>query len=235
VQKLLLLFILWGLWYLAFATRTIVAPLLLIAWATERVVTGFRFHVVFVKRGKMMDVYPGLDINFEAITELFRTALEEGRSFLFEYEVYNLLARSAVRRILYEVPENFVQWLNRNPDAVHEAYRGLTGEALVTAIRRDVKGVLMVQYMPPDSGAFGNELIVGLRNTREFGMVISAGLGGTDTELYAKRCGCFPDRLLFRIVSGSHTLWNKEGRAARIVPFGSRSSGNPHFKLPPRP
>lgn len=41
--------------------------------------------------------------------------------------------------------------------------------------------------MPPDSAAFGNELIVGLRRTREFGMVISAGLGGTDTELYAER------------------------------------------------
>jgi acyl-CoA synthetase (NDP forming) len=95
--------------------------------------------------------------------------------------------RSAVRRMLYEVPENYAQWFGQNPDAVHEAYRGLTGEALVTAIRRDVKGVLMVQFMPPDSGAFGNELIVGLRNTREFGMVISAGLGGTDTELYARR------------------------------------------------
>lgn len=41
--------------------------------------------------------------------------------------------------------------------------------------------------MPPDSASFGNELIVGLRRTREFGMVISAGLGGTDTELYAER------------------------------------------------
>jgi acyl-CoA synthetase (NDP forming) len=45
----------------------------------------------------------------------------------------------------------------------------------------------MVQFMPPDSEAFGNEMIVGIRNTREFGMVISAGLGGTDTELYAER------------------------------------------------
>ncbi len=194
-----------------------------------------------------MNVYPGLEINFAAITDLFRIAEEEGRSFLFEYEVYNLLARSgsetppqcvlippgarsfeselmalpgekvvlkivsptiihktevggvrivakdinsirsAVRRMLYEVPENYARWFSQNPEAVHEAYRGLAGEALVTAIRRDVKGVLMVQFMPPDSSAFGNELIVGLRNTREFGMVISAGLGGTDTELYAKR------------------------------------------------
>ena len=55
------------------------------------------------------------------------------------------------------------------------------------AIARDICGVLMVQFMPPDSVAFGNEMIVGIRNTREFGMVISAGLGGTDTELYAER------------------------------------------------
>jgi acyl-CoA synthetase (NDP forming) len=41
--------------------------------------------------------------------------------------------------------------------------------------------------MPPDSEAFGNEMIVSIRNTREFGMIISAGLGGIDTELYAER------------------------------------------------
>ena len=55
------------------------------------------------------------------------------------------------------------------------------------AVARDIQGILMVQYMPPDSEAFGNEMIVGIRNTREFGMIISAGLGGTDTELYADR------------------------------------------------
>ena len=46
--------------------------------------------------------------------------------------------------------------------------------------------MLLVQFMPPDSDMFGNELIVGLGRTREFGMVLSAGLGGTDTELYAQ-------------------------------------------------
>ena len=187
------------------------------------------------------------EINFEAITELFRSALQEKRHFLYEYEVYSLLAksgaetppksiflprggraseeeltvlpgdkvvlkivsstiihktevrgvrvvgkdpnviRSAVRRMLYEVPENYASWCQKNPDTAPEVYRGLAGEVLVTAITRDIQGILMVQFMPPDSGAFGNELIVGLRNTREFGIIISAGLGGTDTELYAER------------------------------------------------
>ena len=95
--------------------------------------------------------------------------------------------RSAQRRMLYEVPENYAAWIERNPDAAPPSYRSLSGQALVAAISRDVKGVLQVQFMPPDSDTFGHELIVGLRRTREFGMVLSAGLGGTDTELYAQR------------------------------------------------
>ncbi len=95
--------------------------------------------------------------------------------------------RSAWRRMLCEVPENYAAWIERNPGAAPSVYRGLSGQELEAAIARDIRGVLLVQYMPPDSEAFGNELIVSLRNTREFGMVISAGLGGTDTELYAER------------------------------------------------
>lgn len=187
------------------------------------------------------------EINFEAITELFRSAHAESRDYLFEYEVYNLLAnsgaetppaanllprgarfsdeeltaipgertvlkivsptiihktevggvrivkkeasriRSAVRGMMYEVPENYAAMIERNPDHAPQQYRGLRGEALVQAVSRDLRGVLQVQFMPPDSDSFGNELIVGLRRTREFGTIISAGLGGTDTELYAER------------------------------------------------
>jgi acyl-CoA synthetase (NDP forming) len=186
-------------------------------------------------------------IDFSAITALFEHARAESRDFLYEYEVYALLAasgaetpprvrllerggrvldeeltaipgeravlkivsptivhktevggvrivdktpasvRSAQRRMLYEVPENYALWIERNPEAAPPSYRGLAGQALVAAISRDVKGVLQVQFMPPDSDTFGHELIVGLRRTREFGMVLSAGLGGTDTELYAQR------------------------------------------------
>jgi acyl-CoA synthetase (NDP forming) len=95
--------------------------------------------------------------------------------------------RSAWRRMMYEVPEACAAMIARNPAQAAQSYRGLSGEQLRQAVARDIRGVLMVQYMPPDSEAFGNEMIVGIRNTREFGMVISAGLGGTDTELYAER------------------------------------------------
>ena len=188
-----------------------------------------------------------LKVEDQAITELFRKAAQEGRGFLYEYEVYNLLAlsgsetpprcafipknarpveeeimalpgeravlkivspaivhktevggvrivpktpdhvRSAVRRMLSEVPERYAEWIERNSRTAPVAYQGLNGETLRDAVAGDLQGVLQVQFMPPDSSAFGNELIVGLRRTREFGMVISAGLGGTDTELYAER------------------------------------------------
>lgn len=95
--------------------------------------------------------------------------------------------RSAWRRMIYEVPETYAAAIERHSIHAPEGYLGLTGEALRQAIADDIVGVLMVQFMPPDSEAFGNEMIVGIRNTREFGMIISAGLGGTDTELYAER------------------------------------------------
>lgn len=189
----------------------------------------------------------GKDIDFAGIADLFQTACAEGRTFLFEYEVYALLAcawaetppktvllprggrpsdeeltalpgdrvvlkivspsivhktevggvrivpktpdkiRSAMRRMLYEVPENYAALMERHPEFAPAAYRGRSARDLLDAVSRDLRGVMLAQFMPPDSAAFGNELIVGLRRTREFGMVISAGLGGTDTELYAER------------------------------------------------
>ncbi|WDP87796.1 MAG: acetate--CoA ligase family protein [Desulfobacter sp.] len=186
-------------------------------------------------------------IDFKGITRILSRAWDQGRDYLFEYEVYELLSRSgaetppksnfiargarcsdeelmafpgdrtvlkivspyiihktevggvrvvdkdpnlirsALRRMIYEVPENYAGRMGQDPLGLPEHYWGLSGEALVAAVFRDIKGVLQVQFMPPDSTAFGNELIAGLRHTREFGSILSAGLGGTDTELYAKR------------------------------------------------
>lgn len=95
--------------------------------------------------------------------------------------------RSTWRRMLDEVPERYATWIEAHRAAAPEEYATLEDDALRDAIRRDIRGVLMCQFMPPDSTAFGNELLMSLRRTREFGMVVTAGLGGTDTELYAQR------------------------------------------------
>ncbi len=188
-----------------------------------------------------------LTIDYSSITQIFTKAQEQGRDYLFEYEVYEILAlsgaetppktlviprhsrptetdlagfhgekivlkivsptiihkteahgvrivplesdkvRAAVRRMFYEVPETFANLVERHSHYAPEKYHGLKGDDLLFAIQKDVVGVMLTQYMPPDSHAFGNELIVGLRHSREFGTILSAGLGGTDTELYAKR------------------------------------------------
>lgn len=50
-----------------------------------------------------------------------------------------------------------------------------------------VDGVLVVERVEYDRSHIGGELFVGIRQTREFGPVIAAGLGGVDTEYLAAR------------------------------------------------
>jgi acyl-CoA synthetase (NDP forming) len=67
------------------------------------------------------------------------------------------------------------------------------------AHRSRVDGVLVVEHVDTDThapGGLGTELFVGLRETREFGPVLAAGLGGTDSEYLA---GCLrEDRAVAR-------------------------------------
>ncbi len=95
--------------------------------------------------------------------------------------------RSEGRRMVDVVTERFAQFLEQHPDPSLPWYQGLSGSALRDAVNNNIKGVLISQFLPPESDALGHELLVSLRWTREFGMVITAGLGGTDTELYAER------------------------------------------------
>ncbi len=95
--------------------------------------------------------------------------------------------RSESRRMVDTVSDRFAAMLEAHPESDLPHYQGLSGRALRNAVNQRIQGVLITQYLPPESDALGNELLVSLRWTREFGMVITAGLGGTDTELYAER------------------------------------------------
>ncbi len=94
---------------------------------------------------------------------------------------------SAVRRMYYEIPAAFTAAHRQGKHDLPAELHDLEEEQLQKKIADSIVGVVLCQYMHPDSHEFGNELLVSLRQTREFGMILSAGLGGTDTELYAKR------------------------------------------------
>lgn len=94
---------------------------------------------------------------------------------------------STIRQMSFEIPEKYAEVILRHADQTPASYRGMKGEQLPMAIAEDIQGYLLCQYMPPDSEEFGNELLVSLRNSREFGIILSAGLGGRDTELYSAR------------------------------------------------
>jgi acyl-CoA synthetase (NDP forming) len=148
-----------------------------------------------------------------AIDDIFRQAHREGRSSLFEHEVYALLAAAGIAaaprhqvlaagtapsddvlasfpgpRVVVKVVASGlahksdvggVAVVAKEPAAVKTACAGML------KVAPDVAGVMLTEFVAADAAGVGSELLVGLRNTREFGMVISAGIGGIDTELMA--------------------------------------------------
>jgi acyl-CoA synthetase (NDP forming) len=147
-----------------------------------------------------------------AFNDIFRKAHGEGRSALFEHEVYRLLAAAGIAatprheviaaraaptdellasfpgsRVVVKVVSGSIAHKSdvggvaivaKEPAAVRAACAGMRQIA-------DSAGVMLTEFIAADGGGVGSELLVGIRNTREFGMVISAGIGGVDTELLA--------------------------------------------------
>ncbi|MFZ5571754.1 MAG: acetate--CoA ligase family protein [Thermodesulfobacteriota bacterium] len=132
----------------------------------------------------ILNSLPGGDIVVKIVSPFITHKSDVGGVRITRKDPEKIL--SATRAMLYEVPAAFARMLETNPALTPEIYRDLRGEDLIAAIARDIQGVLICQYIPDVSHEFGNELIVSLRRTREFGMTITAGLGGTDTELYAE-------------------------------------------------
>jgi len=148
-----------------------------------------------------------------AIHDIFRKAHGEGRSALFEHEVYRLLAAAGIAatprhqviavgaeptdELLASFPGNRVVVKIVSASVAHKSDVG--GVAVVarepaavraacasmSAIAPDLAGLMLTEFIAADAGGVGSELLVGIRNTRDFGMVITAGIGGVDTELLA--------------------------------------------------
>ena len=92
---------------------------------------------------------------------------------------------AAVAAMLAEVSRRYARDLDARPGEGPPGYEGLRGDALERAIARDIRGVLVVEMIPTEGEGPGAEALAAMRHTREFGPVITMGVGGVDTELLA--------------------------------------------------
>ncbi len=111
----------------------------------------------------------------------------------------------AVLKMVEEVPARYAHQLEGHPGHGPKAYEGLAGRALEEAIRRDIRGVQVTEMVSLEGDGVGSEVIFALRHNREFGPVITMGVGGVDTELLGEAC-----RKGQAVVSGSAALCDEK-------------------------
>lgn len=133
--------------------------------------------------GRLLEQLPGDKVVIKVVSPFILHKSDVGGVRIVGKTTEEVL--STIRRMSFEIPEKYSEIVLRRPEEAPARYRNLSAEALQEAVAADIRGYLFCQYMRPDSEEFGNELLVSLRNTREFGLILSAGLGGRDTELYA--------------------------------------------------
>jgi len=135
--------------------------------------------------GRMLRQLPGKKVVIKVVSPYILHKSDVGGVRIIAKNSEEVL--STLRRMSCEIPEKYSEIILRRPEEAPPVYKGLSPAELQEAIAHDIHGFILCQYMHPDSEEFGNELLVSLRNTREFGLILSAGLGGRDTELYAAR------------------------------------------------
>ncbi len=87
--------------------------------------------------------------------------------------------------MLHQVPESYAQFLGAHVGESPTGLGDLEPSALRDRLRERLVGVLLCRFMETDARGFATELFVGIRNTTEFGPIISAGFGGVEMETLA--------------------------------------------------
>lgn len=80
--------------------------------------------------------------------------------------------QKSVNEMLTDIPKKYQAWMEKSNVKIPS----------LNHIEQEIRGVLVVESVDYEEAGFGSELLLGLRNTREFGPVVTMGIGGTDVE-----------------------------------------------------
>ncbi len=149
-------------------------------------------------------------------------AEKDGRSFLLEPEVYEILRDAGIATprhayvpagqkvgrkdllalgtaevvvkivsplVIHKSDVGGVAFAKADPAAVSEACAAMLRTVVARsraaerkAVRESVRGFLLVEKVAFDDVGFGSEILLGLRNSQDFGPVLTMGSGGLDVE-----------------------------------------------------
>ncbi len=181
-----------------------------------------------------------MEINFEKINKIFGCAQSEGRNFLLEHEVYEILGEAGIKTpkclfikkgqkvskkdlscftseflavkviapvIVHKTDVGGVQFVERDEEAINQTCQkmratvpqkfqewmkkfpqsGMKKALSLEEIKEEIKGFLICEMVDYDKTGFGTELLMGLRNAREFGPIVTMGVGGVEIEYLNER------------------------------------------------
>ena len=180
-------------------------------------------------------------LNIRKIDRIFRSAESEGRNFLLEPEVYEILGLAGIPAprclfvpsggrafrkglaslgaaevvvkvvsplIVHKSDVGGVAFAKASPALVNAACAGMSrdipgrylawertadrggrppGGPSVTGVRESIRGFLVCEKVDSVDVGFGSEILIGLRNSRDFGPVLTVGGGGLDVEYMTER------------------------------------------------
>lgn len=88
------------------------------------------------------------------------------------------LVSRAVQSMLEEVPRLFLAKAKKS---------GFSKDFSIQKIQAEMRGVLVLEKVDYEDVGLGSELLVGIRHSREFGPIVTIGLGGLDVEYVNER------------------------------------------------
>ncbi|MCX6566620.1 MAG: acetate--CoA ligase family protein [Candidatus Aminicenantes bacterium] len=89
-------------------------------------------------------------------------------------------ANTAINKMLADIPARFLSWAKTHS-------HGLPANLSESAVSSDIRGVLVCEKVDFEKFGFGSELLLGARNSREFGPVVTMGSGGVEVEYLGER------------------------------------------------
>jgi len=139
---------------------------------------------VFVRKGEQvkaedLQMFEGESLVLKIIAPIIVHKTDVDGIQFVKNDVHDL--DKASEAMLETVPAKFHEWIRNFPESDKKKTWSLE------EIKQQILGFLVVEKVEYDKTGFGTELLMGLRNSRDFGPVATMGVGGVEIEYLSER------------------------------------------------